>query len=220
MINVLDSHKMNNFYKVNNRYNTKNVSILLPSETQQQQQPTTGIHTTWSEIAAAATSVYIENKSQTLKNQLVESSYQEKINKILTTWQQIQQEKKQQIQLAEKKQQKQENVEFHRIVHEELENQLKRLECQEEKQYQLMEQLIKEQLEQEYQTDPNEIREEDYIDELKQFEQLETIIEQEQERDDTQFRKNKTWKRHEHFYHLEQLKKYQHINLDVYNQKY
>jgi len=168
-------------------------------------------------IAAAAASVKIEN-NQSTPDQSNESSYHDKISKILTRWQQLQKEMKVYQQQQHKHQvpfvagMKQEKDDFDRIMEEDLENQLKELELQEEEQYKLMEQAIEEELQQQYQSNSIDDFEEDHIEQLMQLHELERIIEEEEEeqrRHEKQFKKDKTWKRHEQFYHLEQFKKYQ-----------
>jgi hypothetical protein len=98
---------------------------------------------------------------------------------------------------------------------EDLENQLKALEIQEQEQYKLMEQVIEEQLEQEeHQNNTRDNLEGTPIEQIMLMQELETIIEEEEEgnkadENDLLFKKNKTWKRHEQRFNLEQLKKYQ-----------
>jgi len=199
----------------------------MPVPSQDRSQTTARINTRSPKIAAFVHK--IENRQQTMNEPSIESSssYHDKIKKILTKWQQLQNEKK----LYQQQQEQQKQDEFDRIMEENLENQLKELERQEEDQYKLIEQLIEEQLEHEYQTNPTDNLEEEYNKQLKQFQELETIIDKEEQEEkkqnNRQLKKFQTWKHHEQHYHLEQFKKYQQqqqskkaMNLDIWKQKH
>jgi len=165
----------NNFYKVNHLYNAQHPWLSVPS--QHGSTTTARIHTHFPKIAA--TIAKFRNRQQTNSNEpsvassSPSSSYWEKINQILTNWQQLQKQKK--------AYQEQQQNEFDQIMEEVLEHQLKELESEEEKQSNLIQQVIEEQLEHEYhEKKSTKDDKEDHLEQLQQFEELETILEDEQ----------------------------------------
>ncbi|CAF1076605.1 unnamed protein product [Rotaria magnacalcarata] len=162
----------NTFYKIDHHYNPKiNISQYHPHLQQQQQSHTTN----WS------------GKSNV-------KSFREQIDKALTRWHQLQQDKLQyeqqnqqheqqkQIQYHDDKQIKTcPTIDFDQIMEEDLENQLKELERKEEEEYLLLERSLEEQLKQEeYNKDINEF-EADYVKQLEYIEILQKFQRNEQQ---------------------------------------
>ena len=148
----------NNFYKVNHCYNTNNLSV-----------PT-------SHFA-------MNNSQQVLDQQSNESSYYKQLDSVLKQWRQLQDEKKR------RQQQHYQYDEFDRIMEEDLGNQLKELERQEAEQTKLMEQMVEQQLlEQDNYDEHLDKFKEQYIEQLKQIEEFEQPIEEQQRRNNVQYK--------------------------------
>ena len=164
----------NNFYKVDHLYNKPNLGTFIPS---QHLSTTTKTNNRSSKIGALIDK--FQNPQRTPHEPSVAASssvsYHEKISKILTNWQQLQEEKKT---YQKQQQQQQQQNDFDRIMEEVLEYQLKELEREEEKQSKLIEQVIEEQLGQEYQNKLTNDCTEGHLEQLRQFDELERALEE------------------------------------------
>ena len=161
-------HNNNNFYKVNNLYNAQQPWLAVPSQHGSTTTTTARMHTRFPKIAD--TIAKFQNPQQTTAHEpsvaSSSSPYREKINQILTNWQQLQTQKK----AYQEKQQS----EFDQIMEEVLEHQLKELESEEEKQSNLIQQVVEEQLKHEYHEKRS--TKDDKEDHLEQLEELETMF--------------------------------------------